>query len=285
MNSLLQDLRYGARMLLKKPGFTLVAVITLSLGIGANTAIFSVVNGVLLKPLPFAEPERLVALWETRGDASDDTVSYPDFADWRAQQSVFERMAVYRDNTLTLTGEAKPAVLRAVTASADLFPLLGAKPLLGRMFLAEEDKPGNLVALLSHDAWRKYFNADPNIAGRRVTLNGRSWTVVGVMAPGFNFPARAEQVDLWITTAMEGEKTTEDDTPMMEQRGVRFLKAIARLKPGVTQRQAQAELDAVMGRLGAQYPDDDRGYKAVVEPFLEQMVGGVVRRALLILFG
>src|SRR5262245_12510665 len=285
MRTLLQDLRYGARMLLKKPGFSVVAVVTLSLGIGANTAIFSVVNGVLLRPLPFAEPERLVALWETRGDASDDTVSYPDFADWRAQQSVFERMAVYRNNTLTLTGQAQPAVLRAVNASADLFPLLGAKPLLGRMFLTEEDKPGNLVALLSHNAWQKYFNADPDIAGRHVTLDGRSWTVVGVMAEGFNFPISAEPVDLWITTAMEGEKTAEDDTPMTEQRGVRFLKAIARLKPGVTQRQAQAELDAVMGRLGAQYPDDVRGYRAVVEPFLEQVVGAVVRRALLVLFG
>src|SRR5262245_4727437 len=285
MQTLFQDLRYGARTLLKNPGFTFVAIITLSLGIGANTAIFSVVNGALLRPLPFPEPERLVALWETRGDASDDTVSYPDFADWRAQQSVFERMAVYRDNTLTLTGETRPAVLRAVTASADLFPLLGAKPLLGRMFLTEEDKPGNLVALLSHDAWRKYFNADPNIGGRRVTLNGRSWTVVGVMAPGFNFPARAEHVDLWVTPAMEGEKTAEDDTPMTEQRGVRFLKAIARLKPGVTPRRAQADLNTIMGRLSAQYPDDDRGYSVIVEPFLEQMVGGVVRRALLILFG
>jgi hypothetical protein len=192
-------------MLLKNSGFALVAVITLALGIGANTAIFSVVNGALIKPLPFAEPDRLVALRETRGDASDGPVSYPNFADWRAQQSVFERMAVYRDGILTLTGEARPAVLRAVTASADLFPLLGAKPLIGRMFLAEEDKPGNLVALLSHEAWRKYFNADPNIAGRRVTLNGKSWTVVGVMSPGFNFPISAEPVDLWITPAMDGE--------------------------------------------------------------------------------
>src|SRR5262249_13982865 len=146
-----QDLRYGLRMLLKNPGFTLVAVLTLTLGIGANTAIFSVVNGALIKPLPFAEPDRLVALRETRGDPSDGPLSYPNFADWRAEQSVFERMAVYRDGVLTLTGEAQPAVLRAVTASADLFPLLGAKPLLGRMFLAEEDKPGNLVALLSQE--------------------------------------------------------------------------------------------------------------------------------------
>jgi putative ABC transport system permease protein len=274
-------------MLLKNSGFALVAVITLALGIGANTAIFSVVNGALIKPLPFAEPDRLVALRETRGDASDGPVSYPNFADWRAQQSVFERMAVYRDGILTLTGEARPAVLRAVTASADLFPLLGAKPLIGRMFLAEEDKPGNLVALLSHEAWRKYFNADPNIAGRRVTLNGKSWTVVGVMSPGFNFPISAEPVDLWITPAMDGEKTNEDshNPPMTEQRGVRFLSAIARLKPGVTTRQAQSELDTIMGRLSAQYPDNDRGYRAVVEPFLGQVVGAVVRRALLILFG
>ncbi len=188
-------------MLLKRPAFSSVAIITLALGIGANRAIFSVVNGVLLRPLPFAEPDRLVALWETRGDSTGDTVSYPDFSDWRAQQSVFDGIAVYRDTTLTLTGEAQPAVLRAVTASADLFPLLGTKSLLGRAFLTEEDKPGNLVALLSHGAWQKHFNADPNIARRQVTLNGRSWTVVGVMPPGFNFPVRSEQVDLWITPA------------------------------------------------------------------------------------
>ncbi|MCI0489538.1 MAG: ABC transporter permease [Blastocatellia bacterium] len=285
MQTFLLDLRYGARMLLKKPGFTLIAIITLALGIGANTAIFSVINGVLLRPLPFAEPERLVALWETRNDVSGDTVSYPDFADWRAQNQVFERIAVYHNSTLTLTGEAQPAILRTVMASAELFPLLGAKPLIGRTFLTEEDKPGNRVALFSHNAWQKYFNADPNIAGRQVTLNGRSWTIVGVMAPGFNFPVQAEQADLWVTPAMEGEKTADDDAPLTEQRGVRFLRAIARLKPGVTLSRAQADMDAIMGRLSAQYGDDVGGYRAVVKPFLGQVVGDDIRRALLVLFG
>jgi putative ABC transport system permease protein len=285
MQSLWQDLRYGARMLWKKPGFTLIAVLTLALGIGANTAIFSVVNGVLLRPLPFAEPEQLVALWESREDESSGAVSYPDFADWRAQNHVFERIAVYRDDTLTLTGETQPAVLRTVKASADLFPLLGTKPLLGRMFLPEEDKPGNLVALLSHNAWQKYFNADHKIVGKQVTLNGRSWTVVGVMAPGFNFPVSAEPIDLWVTPAMDGEKSAEDDTPITEQRGVRFWNAIARLKPGVTPREAQADLDVIMSRLREQYRDDVQAYRAVIMPFQEKVVGGVVRRALLILFG
>src|SRR2546430_2497606 len=161
MNNLIQDLRYGLRMLLKKPGFTAIAVVTLALGIGANTAIFSVVNGVLLNPLPFAEPSRLMDLTEIRFDQTDGATSHPNFVDWRNQQAAFERLAIYRDNALTLVGNGEPTHLRAIVASADLFPVLKAEPALGRNFLPEEDKAGNRVVMLSHTAWQKYFASDP----------------------------------------------------------------------------------------------------------------------------
>jgi putative ABC transport system permease protein len=283
MNTLLQDLRYGARMLLKNPGFTLIAALTLTLGIGANTAIFSVINGVLLKPLPYSEPERLVAVWEVRHDGRRGAVSYPNFSDWRAQNGVFERIAIYRDITMALTGGGEPANLRAVVTTPDLFPLLDARPQLGRGFLPEEEKAGSLVVVLGHGAWRKYFGGDPSLVGKQVKLNGRAFTVVGVMPAGFNFPVDAEQSDLWVSAAISSERDAPDEESMNEQRGAHIYDAIARLKPGVTLGAAQTDLETVMGRLRAQYPDEVGGDHTAMRPYLTELVGDVTR-ALLVLF-
>jgi putative ABC transport system permease protein len=283
MNDLLQDLRYGARMLLKNPGFTLIAAVTLTLGIGANTAIFSVINGVLLKPLPYAEPERLVAVWEVRHDGRRGSVSYPNFVDWRAQNGVFERIAIYRDTAMALTGGGEPANLRAIVTTPDLFPLLDARPQLGRGFLPEEEKAGSRVVVLGHGAWRKYFGADPNLVGKRIKLNGRDFSVVGVMPAGFNFPVEAEQADLWVSTAISSERDDPKEESLNDQRGAHIYEAIARLKPGVTLTAAQTDLETVMGRLRAQYPDDVGGDHTAMRPYLNELVGDV-ERALLTLF-
>ncbi|HKQ93286.1 MAG TPA: ABC transporter permease [Blastocatellia bacterium] len=257
MQSLLQDLRYGARMLMKKPGFALIAVITLALGIGANTAIFSVVNAVLLRPLPYAEPERLVALWEsnTQRPMSRNSISYPNFFDWRAQSQSFERMASYYTIPLDLTGIATPVNLRGATVSPDLFATLGVKPLLGRWFVAEEEKPGIRAAIISHSLWQRQFDGDPNIVGRSLTLGGRPFNVVGVMPTGFQFPIEASPVEIWVTSSVDGEKADPKEPSQYENRGSQFLVAVGRLKPGVTLEQAQAEMNVIAGNLEKQYPD------------------------------
>ncbi len=170
-----QDLRYGARMLSKKPGFTALAVIALALGIGASTAIFSVINAVLLQPLPFHDPDRLVRVWRASAEEERSQISFPDFADLRAQQSVFERMAAWRISDYTLTGKGDPVNLRGVVVTADLFPLLGAALQLGRSFTPEEDQAGNRAVILSHSLWQQRFNADPDVVGKTVTINSRSY--------------------------------------------------------------------------------------------------------------
>jgi putative ABC transport system permease protein len=257
MQSLWQDLRYGARMLMKKPGFALIAVITLALGIGANTAIFSVVNAVLLRPLPYAEPERLVALWEsnTQRPMSRNSISYPNFFDWRAQSQSFERMASYYTIPLDLTGIATPVNLRGATVAPDLFATLGVKPLLGRWFIAEEEKPGIRAAIISHSLWQRQLGGDPNIVGRSLTLGGRPYNVVGVMPTGFQFPIEASPVEVWVTSSIDGEKTDPKEPTQYENRGSQFLVAVGRLKPGVTLEQAQAEMNLIAGNLEKQYPD------------------------------
>jgi putative ABC transport system permease protein len=260
MNTLFQDLRYGVRMLLKKPAFTFIAIITLALGIGANTAIFSVVNAVLLRPLPYAEPERLVAVWETnkKNPAGRSSVSYPNFFDWRTQSQCFERMASYYTNSMTLTGVPTPVNIRSAVVSAELFALLGARPQQGRLFLAEEDKPGNSTgraAIISQSLWHRQFSNDPNIVGRPVTLSGKVFNIVGVMPAGFQYPIEAEPVELWITSAIDGEKEKPEQKANNEQRGAHYLQVVGRLKPNVKLEQAQAELEVIAANLETQYPD------------------------------
>src|SRR5215467_7061509 len=195
-----QDLRYGARILLKQPGFTFIAIVTLALGIGANTAIFSLVNAVLLRPLPYRDPDRIVTVGHYREMFEADVVFGWDFLEWRDQAKVFEQIAAYFSGTADLTGSGEPARLGAGFVSADLFATLGVAPALGRAFTPDEDKPGGApVVILSHGLWQRRFGADPQVIGRAITLDGHSRTVIGVMPPGFQFP---EEIDLWMPLAL-----------------------------------------------------------------------------------
>src|SRR5256712_12597503 len=200
MHTLWQDLHYGARMLLKNPGVTAVAVITLALGIGANTAIFSVVNTLLLRPLPFTDPDRLVQVWEANYKRVQNTmdVSYPNFADWRDQNQVFEQIAAYSDRTFNLTGTGEPERIQGEIVSPSLFALLGIKPVLGRVLLPEEDHPNKVFsAVMSEGLWRRRFNSDPQIIGQTIKLNGESFTVVGVVPNITEGIELATDTELW----------------------------------------------------------------------------------------
>jgi putative ABC transport system permease protein len=279
-----QDIRYGIRMLLKAPSVSIVATIALALGIGANTAIFSVVNAVLLRPLPFVQSENLVNVWEidtTRG-SSRGSASYPNFADWRDQNHVFEHMSTYHGNDFILTGRGEPARLQGAVVNADLFPLLGVSPVLGRGFLPDEDKPGEhgRVVVLSQDLFQKRFNSDPNVIGQSLVLDGKNYSIVGVMPRAFQFPIQNEPVEFWTTVAVDREGAD----PITNERGAHYMNVIARLKPGVTKEQAQAEMTAISGRLEKQYPDSDLHKSTNVEPMLQALVGDI-RPALLILLG
>ena len=222
LETLAQDVRYGQRQLRRNPGFTAVAVLTLALGIGANTAIFSVVNSVLLRPLPFAAGSQLVSVVSTRRGNVADNASYPDFADWRAQNQVFSQMAAYDTDNFTLTGRGGAMHIQGAVVSADLFPLLGVKPVLGRAFLPDEDKlpaaNGAFPILLSHHLWRERFGSDPAVIGRTIEIDNRGFTVVGVMPAGFQFPIQGQPVDFWMTMAISF--VTAPGVPSMaEQRG------------------------------------------------------------------
>jgi putative ABC transport system permease protein len=284
MQTLIQDIRFGLRMLLKSPGISIVATIALALGIGANTAIFSVVNAVLLRPLPFPNSDSLVALFETdqqRGQQRGSH-SYPNFFDLRAQNSVFERVASYHSGDYIMTGQGEPARLQGSVVTADLFSLLGVAPKLGRTFLPDEDKPSSTgrVVILSHSLFQKHFNSDPAILNQPITLDGRPFTVIGVMPESFEFPIQNEPVELWTTIAGDAS----GKTPVTAQRGAHFLQVIGRLKPGVTEEMAQAEITTIASRLEQQYPDTNTRKGLRVESALAALVGDV-RPALLILLG
>ena len=279
MRTLWQDLRYGARMLAKNPGFTAVAVIALALGIGANTAIFSVTRAVLLRPLPFAEQERLVVVWKRDATASNPFVelSIPEFADWRTQNQVFENIAAMPTTVYgygyTLTGRGEPTQLESARVSASFFPTLGANAALGRAFAEEEDRPNaERVVVLNHRVWRERFSGDPSVIGQPITLNGANYTVIGVMPPEFNFPRGAE---VWIPLATNQRQN--------ENRQAVFLQAIGRLRPGVTAEQAEAELNTIVQRLAAQYPETEaNGHSVVITP-LSHYIFGNARPALYLL--
>jgi len=287
MDTLLQDIRYGMRMLRKSPAFTTVAIITLALGIGANTAIFSIVNAVLLRPLPFPQPDRLMFLTEMAQRPSClmamSAISYPDFFDWRSQNHVFKGIAVYHENEFTLTGSGQPLHVSGQTVSAGFFSVLGVEPLLGRGFLPEEEKPGTHVVVLSHSLWQSVYGADHKIIGRNITVNQQSYQVVGVMPSGFAFPLDADPPRLWRTLAVDAETTTPGDQPATQQRGAHFLQAVARLKDGTTIDQAKEEMNLIAQSLAKQYPDTNKRHPAVaVMPELEHLIGDH-RPALIIL--
>ena len=285
MNTLIQDLKYGLRQLGRNPGFAAVAVLTLALGIGANTAIFSVVNAVILRPLPFFSPGQLVAIESHHLRASSpSSASYPDFADWRERNHVFAGMAAYHTDSFTLTGHGDAAHIPGAIVSAGLFSLLGVPPEMGRGFLPGEDKPsaanGGFTVVLSHRLWQDRFGSDPAIVGRPITLDNRNFTVVGVMPAGFKFPITAEPVDFWTTMAVE-MLASPGQPSMAEQRGAHYLDVIARLNPNVSIGQAQAEMSAIVSVMNREHPENTpRGVSIV--PEIDQAVGRV-RPALLIL--
>jgi putative ABC transport system permease protein len=278
MQTLWQDLRYGARVLLKQPGFTLIAIITLALGIGANTAIFGVVNAVLLQPLPFAEPDRLVWVWgNIRNGGNRASVSPLDYLDYRAQSTSFEQFAATFTipTFVNLTGSGTPERLEARVVTGNFFQALGVTAALGRTFLPENEKPGNhQVVVLSHRLWQQRFGGEPSIIGKTLTFDGMKYEVLGVMPSSFKFPQNAE---LWAPMNFEM-------APEMRQRKAHFLRPIGRLKAGVTLQQAQADMDAIARRLEAQYPESNTGWNLRMVPLGEQLVGNI-RPTLQVLFG
>ena len=277
MTTLLQDVRYGLRVLRQKPGFTAVAVLTLALGIGANTAVFSLVSAVLVRPLQYREAERLVTVWEdgTAAGFPRDVLAVGNFADWRAQNNVFEEMAAVDQRTFDLTGEGgEPEKIFGLGVTSNFFPLLGAEPALGRVLLPEEDRPGAArVAVLSHGLWQRRFGGERSAVGREVLLNGEHYTVVGVTPADFQFAY--PNVDLWIPVAFTPEQLADH--------GNHYLEVVARLKPGVTIEQARADLNVVAGRISEAYPDDATGLSAAVVPLREYLAGSVRTPLLLLL--
>jgi putative ABC transport system permease protein len=277
MNTLWQDLRYGARMLRRNPGFTVVAVLALTLGIGATTAIFSVVNSVLLKPLPYPESERLVFLSEWHPQIEGMSISYPNYLDWHAQNEVFDNFGVYRRQSYNLTGSGEPERLTGGMVSADLFAALRVSALRGRVFTDDEDKPdATPVTVLSYGLWQRRFGGDPGIVDQQLTLNSRSYTVIGIMPPDFQFPSR---VELWTPVGQAA------NSPGWESRGNHpGLYGVARLKPGVTVEQARANMESIAVNLEKQYPDTNTGNRVTITPALENVVRNV-RPALRVLLG
>ncbi|HEX8474382.1 MAG TPA: ABC transporter permease [Pyrinomonadaceae bacterium] len=276
METLLQDLRYSLRMLLRNPGFTIVAVLALALGIGANSAIFSVVNAVLLRPLPYKNPEQLMIVSESnmQNGINRSPATLLNFLDWREQNQVFEQMAAMRMSGFNLTEGNEPERVQAMTTSPSFFTLLDAKAALGRTFLPEEEKPGNeRVVVLSHNLWQGRFGSDRNIINRDIRLNGENFKVVGVMPADFQF----EQVALWtpLTTDMgQGGAAAA--------RSRRMYLVLARLKPGVNMQRARTELNTIASRLAQQYPEANAGWSTTLTPLREQIVGAI-RPALFVL--
>jgi putative ABC transport system permease protein len=273
-----RDVRTGVRALVHSRVFTAVTVLSLALGIGANTAIFSVVNGLLLRPLPYPESERIVDVWHTPPQQSFPgldrfSVSPANYLDWKAQSRVFEQMAVYGYAGLSLSTSNDPLPLIGATVSSDFFSVLHSNAMQGRTFTPDEEQPGrDQVVVIGHGLWQRAFGANPNIIGQTVTLNSRSFTVVGIMPAGFEFPREA---DLWVPLAWDDKER--------QTRSIHDYLVIARLKQNISLAQAQAEMSTISSRLEQQYPEADKGWGAVVIPIREDLVGDI-RTALLVLF-
>lgn len=285
MSKLTRDVRYALRQLRSNPGFTLVALLTLGLGIGANTAMFSVVDAVLLRPLPFREPKQLVAVRTTEPGRRDDIgVSYPAFLDWRNRNHVFEGLSAFREDDFTLTGKGEAAHLFGGVVSANTFSLLGVSPLLGRNFLPDEDQPlsTGLPVILSDHLWRDRFASDPGILGQTLTISSQVFTIVGVMPAGFQFPVQANGIDFWTTLALDA-RPMNGGPPLSSQRGVSYLDVLARLKPYILLSQAQSEMSAIQDSINRQYPENRPKGIAIV-PEIDDVVGSA-RSGLLILLG
>jgi len=287
----MNDIRYALRMLAKTPGFTAIAVLTLAIGIGANTAIFSVVNALLLKPLPFPDPQQLVAFGMTNTRQKEQTslgsLSYPDSFDFRDQNHTLASVAVYRDRAFALTGEQGAISLRGLKSTAEFFDVLGIKPVIGRTFSRDDERAGGgnggFKVILTDDFWRQHFGGDPNVLGRTIELDRRVYTVIGVMPPRFQYPIDSDPVSFYVTIA--DDASTQDGTkPPTEERGMHSLDAIGRLKPGNKIEQAQADLSTVAANLEKEYPKTNSYFGARVKPLREELIGDV-RSALYVLFG
>jgi putative ABC transport system permease protein len=276
MENLLKDIRYGLRTLRKSPGFTVIAVIALALGIGANTAIFSVVNAVLLRPLPFEKADQLVLVWEKRPQLGRmrNVASPPDFYDWKAQNQVFDGMAAFTGSGFNLSSGTEPERIQGASVSPELFAVLRSQPRLGRAFETDEDKPGhNKVVILSHGLWQRRFGAEPGLIGQTILMNDQSYAVIGIMPPDFYFPNRSSEVWVPLTLAPED----------LNNRGGHNLNVIARLKDGIKLGQAQTEMSTIAARLEQQY-QVNTGHGVNVFSLYDEVVTGV-RPALLVLLG
>jgi putative ABC transport system permease protein len=285
VESLFQDVRYAIRQLRQAPAFTIAAVVTLALGIGANTAVFAVVNAVLLRPLPYAEPDRIVAfrLRDTRGTPHPSSLSYPTFFDFRKHTQVFEHLVCYRDNQFSLAGPTAATHVDGEIVSWDLFSMLRVQPELGRGFLPEEEKPGTHVAVLSHDLWQRKLGGNKNIVGQHVTINGKLFTIVGIAPRDFHFPTESPAVQLWTTLAEDA--SVSEFTPVTEQRGARILDVVGRLKAGVTIEKARAQMDAIAADLAKAYPNENKNSASTyVLPEMDRLIGET-RAPMIILLG
>jgi putative ABC transport system permease protein len=280
LETLWQDLRFGARMLFKQPGFTAIAVLTLGLGIGANITIFSVVNAVLLRPLPYPDSDRLIFLWSAvpKQNIRERASAYANVSEWRTQNQSFEDLAVFDPTAVTLTGTAEPEGVMSVRASANLFPLLGVAPMLGRTFTADEEQQKMRVVVLSYGLWQRRFGASPSILGQTLEIDGVSSQVIGVMPEHFQFPRETTQV--W-----EPQTLFPDWEAIKAQRGAGSWQVVGRLKAQVSLAQAQTEMSAIAQRLEQAYPDANKGLGVNLVPFSLQFTGSNVRLALWILFG
>jgi len=279
------DVRFALRQLRKSPAFALAGILTLALGIGANTTVFSVVNAVILRPLPYPESDRLVSVKsrDIRGTPHPADLSYPTFFDFRAENTVFEHIVSYRDAEFTLTGTEQPIHLRGQIVSSDLFPMLHVQPALGRGFLPHEEAAAERVVILSHELWRGRFGGDPAIVGTTLMIDGQPHTVVGVAPPRFEFPITRDSAQMWTTVARDAASGT--GMPVTKQRGARMLDAMARLKPGVSIDQAQAHMDTIAASLAERYPDSNRNQPGTyVRPEIDHLVGDA-RWPLFILLG
>jgi putative ABC transport system permease protein len=273
MSNILKDIRYGIRSLARHPGFTAIALITLALGIGANTAIFSVVNAVLLRPLPFNDPERLVWLWDTQPQLSTAPTSLPDFLGWKEQNKSFESLAAFQSGKMFIDAGDGTTDTRVGLVTPELFSVFHVSPVLGRTFSNEETLPGRFrVAVLSHSMWQSRFGSDPNVSGRTIQFNGTPYTIIGVMPAGFSYPDRAE---LWRPLPIDPAKLDP---------GPHYLNVVGRLKPGVALAQAQADMSTIAARLSQQNREKNAGHGVKLER-LTNVVVGDIGLALYVLLG
>jgi predicted permease len=271
METLLQDIRYGIRMVAKSPGFAMIAILTLALGIGANTALFSVVNGVLLNPLPYEQPERLVAIYSKTQNFAHSSISYPNFLDWVREQRSFSALAAFRQEDYNLTGMGQPERVPAQMVSADFFSLLGIKPVAGRLFRPEEDQVGaQPIALISGGFWKRKFGSSPDAIGKTLDLNGVGYTVVGVIPADFRYQSgNFHNSDVYVPIGQW------NDTTFRDRRTGMGMDAVGRLKAGVTLEQAHADMDAVAQHLAQAYPEADKDSGIALIPLKQDVVGDI----------